>query len=118
MFQEVFPHEYGPEFDQALQVLVGHFLSRLEQLLPVPSFKQVGLPSQASRQVCALLLIALMLVFYFTQTSSWLSACPWEWNEYLESVCRTESLLPLMQIGICGTLEDNGELVYLVRKTS
>ncbi|TSK13204.1 Sugar phosphate exchanger 3 [Bagarius yarrelli] len=79
-FQEVFPHEYGPEFDQALQVLVGHFLSRLEQLLPVPSFKQ---------------------------TSSWLSACPWEWNEYLESVCRTESLLPLMQIGICETLEDN-----------
>ncbi|XP_053505905.1 zinc finger protein 135 isoform X1 [Ictalurus furcatus] len=79
-FQEVFPQEYGPEFDQALQVLVGHFLSRLEQLLPVPSFKQ---------------------------TSSWLSACPWEWNEYLESVCRTESLLPLMQIGICGTLEDN-----------
>lgn len=39
--QEVFPHEYGPEFDKALQVLVGHFLSRLEQLLPVPNFRQV-----------------------------------------------------------------------------
>lgn len=39
--QEVFPHEYGPEFDNALQDLVGHFLSRLEQLLPVPNFKQV-----------------------------------------------------------------------------
>uniref|UniRef100_A0A4W4H687 C2H2-type domain-containing protein n=1 Tax=Electrophorus electricus TaxID=8005 RepID=A0A4W4H687_ELEEL len=40
-FQEVYPLEYGPDFDKALQVLVGHFLSRLEQLLPVPNFKQV-----------------------------------------------------------------------------
>lgn len=57
----MFPHEYGPEFDQALQVLVGHFLSRLEQLLPIPSFKQVGPRSQASLQVCVLHLIAVML---------------------------------------------------------
>lgn len=41
VFQEVFPAEYGPDFDKALQVLVGFFLSRLEQLLPVPNFKQV-----------------------------------------------------------------------------
>lgn len=41
VFQEVFPVEYGPDFDKALQVLVGFFLSRLEQLLPVPNFKQV-----------------------------------------------------------------------------
>ncbi|XP_062862705.1 zinc finger protein ZFP2 [Trichomycterus rosablanca] len=79
-FQEVFPLEYGPEFDQALQVLVGHFLSRLEQLLPVPDFRQ---------------------------TSSWLNICPWEWSECVESICRTESLLPLMKTGICGTLEEN-----------
>ncbi|KAG9280384.1 zinc finger protein 502-like [Astyanax mexicanus] len=79
-FQEVFPVEYGPEFDKALQVLVGHFLSRLEQLLPVPNFKQ---------------------------TSSMLSACQWELNECVESVCRTDNLLPLMRSNICGTLEDN-----------
>lgn len=52
-------------------------------------------------------------LFFSPQTSSWLSACPWEWNEYLESVCRTESLSPLMQIGICGTLEDNGKVYYV-----
>ncbi|XP_072530105.1 uncharacterized protein [Salminus brasiliensis] len=79
-FQEVFPLEYGPDFDKALQVLVGHFLSRLEQLLPVPNFKQ---------------------------TSSLLGVCQWELNECVESVCRTESLLPLMQSNICGPLEDN-----------
>ncbi|KAL6459950.1 hypothetical protein MHYP_G00317090 [Metynnis hypsauchen] len=79
-FQEVFPVEYGPDFDKALQVLVGHFLSRLEQLLPVPNFKQ---------------------------TSSLLGACHWELKECVESVCRTESLLPLMQSDICGPLEDN-----------
>ncbi|XP_035384368.1 zinc finger protein 345-like isoform X2 [Electrophorus electricus] len=81
-FQEVYPLEYGPDFDKALQVLVGHFLSRLEQLLPVPNFKQ---------------------------TSSVLSSCYWEWSDCVESVCRTESLLPLMQTGFCGTLGDNVE---------
>lgn len=33
--------EYGPDFDKALQVLVGYFISRLEKFLPVPNFKQV-----------------------------------------------------------------------------
>ncbi|XP_076860968.1 uncharacterized protein LOC143514073 [Brachyhypopomus gauderio] len=42
-FQEVFPRDYGPDFDKALQTLVGHFLSRLEQLLPVPNFKQASI---------------------------------------------------------------------------
>lgn len=79
-YQEVFPVEYGPEFDKALQVLVGHFLSRLEQLLPVPNFKQ---------------------------TSSLIGACQWELNECVESVCRTDHLLHLMQSNVCGTLEDN-----------
>ncbi|XP_076860971.1 uncharacterized protein LOC143514075 [Brachyhypopomus gauderio] len=79
-FQEVYPLEYGPDFDKALQVLVGHFLSRLEQLLPVPNFKQ---------------------------TSSLLGSCRWEWSDCVESVCRTETLQPLMQTGFCGTLGDN-----------
>eukprot|EP00063_Salmo_salar_P034183 XP_014009018.1 PREDICTED: zinc finger protein 79-like isoform X1 [Salmo salar] len=48
-FQEVFPVHYGPRYDTALQTLVWEFLSRLEELLPVPDL---------------------------TQTTAWLSAAP------------------------------------------
>uniref|UniRef100_A0A3P8ZYL9 C2H2-type domain-containing protein n=1 Tax=Esox lucius TaxID=8010 RepID=A0A3P8ZYL9_ESOLU len=41
-FRVVFPVEYGPNFEMALQALVCHFLSRLEELLPVPDFKQTA----------------------------------------------------------------------------
>uniref|UniRef100_A0A3P9QJN4 C2H2-type domain-containing protein n=1 Tax=Poecilia reticulata TaxID=8081 RepID=A0A3P9QJN4_POERE len=39
-FQEVFPAEYGQQYDAALQVLLWELLSRLEKLLPVPDLKQ------------------------------------------------------------------------------
>ncbi|XP_063052701.1 uncharacterized protein LOC134447254 [Engraulis encrasicolus] len=40
-FQDIYPFHYGPSYDAALQLLVWEFLSRLEMLLPVPSFHQV-----------------------------------------------------------------------------
>ncbi|XP_055761236.1 zinc finger protein 485-like [Salvelinus fontinalis] len=41
-FQEVFPVQYGTKYDTALQILVWEFFSRLEELLPVPSFTQTA----------------------------------------------------------------------------
>ncbi|XP_028256697.1 zinc finger protein 502 isoform X2 [Parambassis ranga] len=41
-FQEVFPVEYGPQYDAALQVLLWELLSKLEKLLPVPDLKQTA----------------------------------------------------------------------------
>ncbi|XP_032360687.1 zinc finger protein ZFMSA12A isoform X1 [Etheostoma spectabile] len=41
-FQEVFPENYGSNFDQRLQQLVSEFLSRLEHLLPVPDLQQTA----------------------------------------------------------------------------
>lgn len=38
--QNVFPVEYGPDFDTALETLVCEFFTRLEGLLPIPDFKQ------------------------------------------------------------------------------
>uniref|UniRef100_I3ITX9 C2H2-type domain-containing protein n=1 Tax=Oreochromis niloticus TaxID=8128 RepID=I3ITX9_ORENI len=35
-FQEVFPVEYGPQYDSALNMLLWDLLSKLEKLLPVP----------------------------------------------------------------------------------
>ncbi|XP_040009068.1 zinc finger protein 585A-like isoform X2 [Xiphias gladius] len=39
-FLEVFPSEYGPQYDSDLQTLFWEFLCRLAQLLPVPDLKQ------------------------------------------------------------------------------
>ncbi|XP_041820254.1 zinc finger protein 814-like isoform X2 [Chelmon rostratus] len=39
-FLEVFPTEYGPQYDGDLQMLFSEFLFRLAQLLPVPDLEQ------------------------------------------------------------------------------
>nr|XP_046234336.1 zinc finger protein 37-like [Scatophagus argus] len=39
-FTEVFPAEYGPQYDSDLQTLFSEFLFRLAQLLPVPDLEQ------------------------------------------------------------------------------
>ncbi|XP_070785407.1 zinc finger protein ZFMSA12A-like [Enoplosus armatus] len=41
-FQEVFPANYGSNYDQRLEQLVSEFLSRLEQLLPIPDLHQTA----------------------------------------------------------------------------
>lgn len=39
--QEIFPVYFGPKYDAALEMLVWEFISRLEELLPVPDLTQV-----------------------------------------------------------------------------
>lgn len=39
--QEIFPVYFGSKYDAALEMLVWEFISRLEELLPVPDFTQV-----------------------------------------------------------------------------
>ncbi|XP_027128087.1 uncharacterized protein zgc:113263 isoform X1 [Larimichthys crocea] len=41
-FQEIFPVYFGPKYDAALEMLVWEFISRLEELMPVPDFTQVA----------------------------------------------------------------------------
>ncbi|XP_053169757.1 zinc finger protein 883-like [Scomber japonicus] len=41
-FQEVFPTTYGSSYDQKVQQLMSDFLSRLEQLLPLPDLQQTA----------------------------------------------------------------------------
>ncbi|XP_055367965.1 zinc finger protein 892-like isoform X2 [Betta splendens] len=41
-FQEVFPVNYGSVYDQRLEQLVSEFLSKLEQLLPIPDLQQTA----------------------------------------------------------------------------
>ncbi|XP_029019444.1 uncharacterized protein zgc:113263 [Betta splendens] len=40
-FQEIFPVYFGPKYDAALEMLVWEFISRLDELLPVPDFTQL-----------------------------------------------------------------------------
>ncbi|KAF7662044.1 hypothetical protein LDENG_00247240 [Lucifuga dentata] len=41
-FQEIFPLHFGPKYDAALEMLVWEFISRLDELLPVPDFTQIA----------------------------------------------------------------------------
>lgn len=41
-FKDVFPLEFGPDFDSALQVLMLDFLTRLEKLFPLPDIQQTA----------------------------------------------------------------------------
>uniref|UniRef100_A0A3P8YQE2 C2H2-type domain-containing protein n=1 Tax=Esox lucius TaxID=8010 RepID=A0A3P8YQE2_ESOLU len=46
-FQEVFPVEFGPDYDAEIEIVMWKFLSRLEELLPVSNFQQI-LPSHTT----------------------------------------------------------------------
>lgn len=39
--QEIFPAYFGSKYDASLEMLVWEFISRLDELLPVPDFTQV-----------------------------------------------------------------------------
>ncbi|XP_023821518.1 zinc finger protein 878 isoform X2 [Oryzias latipes] len=72
--KNVFPVEYGPDFDTALETLVCEFFSRLEELLPIPDFKQ---------------------------TASWISAAPAVLEEYMQCVSNGDDLKFLLQSKQC-----------------
>ncbi|XP_044224700.1 zinc finger protein 420-like isoform X1 [Thunnus albacares] len=79
--KNVFPVEYGPDFDTALETLVCEFFTRLEELLPIPDFKQ---------------------------TASWISAAPSVLEEYMQCVSNGEDLKFLLQSKQChGKLAKN-----------
>lgn len=42
VFQDVFPEDFGPTYDKAIQTLMWLFLSRLEKLLPTQTLQQVN----------------------------------------------------------------------------
>lgn len=45
VFQEVFPGDFGPTYDKAIQTLMWLFLSRLEKLFPTQTLQQVNMYS-------------------------------------------------------------------------
>ncbi|KAJ8007304.1 hypothetical protein DPEC_G00116140 [Dallia pectoralis] len=76
-FQEVFPDQYGLDYDTALETLTWEFLSRLEQLFPVPDLKQ---------------------------TATWLSSCPSVLQECVQSTPENLNLI-LQHHKSCGHFE-------------
>ncbi|XP_064839826.1 zinc finger protein 133-like isoform X2 [Oncorhynchus masou masou] len=80
--EEVFPEEFGPMYDTALQTLMWEFLSRLEKLLPTPTFQE---------------------------TASWLRPAPCMLKECAQSVTQPQPLKTLLQHHRChGLLFANG----------
>ncbi|KAF3858580.1 hypothetical protein F7725_011781, partial [Dissostichus mawsoni] len=72
--KNVFPVEYGPDFDTALETLVCEFFTRLEELLPIPDFKQ---------------------------TASWISGAPSVLEEYMQCVSNGDDIKFLLQSKQC-----------------
>uniref|UniRef100_A0A8C6V2Q6 C2H2-type domain-containing protein n=1 Tax=Neogobius melanostomus TaxID=47308 RepID=A0A8C6V2Q6_9GOBI len=62
-FQDLFPLEFGPEFDNALQVLMLDFLTRLEKLIPMPNIQQVQNPTL--NKGCSRLSLSVILCNFF-----------------------------------------------------
>ncbi|XP_026182197.1 oocyte zinc finger protein XlCOF6-like isoform X2 [Mastacembelus armatus] len=90
-FQEVFPANYGSAYDQRLQQLVSEFLSRLEQLLPIPDLQQT--------------------VAWLTDTASVLE----EFGQYLsEPFCLKALLLHHRQLGTLSSDPSSSEEVILL----
>lgn len=50
LMKEIFPVYFGAKYEAALEMLVWEFISRLEELLPVPDFTQVTLPLNLTLQ--------------------------------------------------------------------
>ncbi|XP_059200681.1 zinc finger protein ZFMSA12A [Centropristis striata] len=69
--QNVFPVEFGPDFDSALETLVSEFFTRLEELLLVPDFKQ---------------------------TAEWISDAPSVLEESMQCVCEPDQLKVLLRM--------------------
>uniref|UniRef100_A0A3Q3X6W0 C2H2-type domain-containing protein n=1 Tax=Mola mola TaxID=94237 RepID=A0A3Q3X6W0_MOLML len=90
--KNVFPVEYGPDFDTALETLVCEFFTRLEELLPIPDFKQ---------------------------TASWIGAAPSVLEEYMQCVSNGDDLKFLLQSKQChGKLAKSSVGVYTVYSPS
>uniref|UniRef100_A0A8C6V0B3 C2H2-type domain-containing protein n=1 Tax=Neogobius melanostomus TaxID=47308 RepID=A0A8C6V0B3_9GOBI len=62
-FKDLFPLEFGPEFDNALQVLMLDFLTRLEKLIPMPNIQQVQNPTL--NKGCSRLSLSVILCNFF-----------------------------------------------------
>ncbi|TSN12244.1 TERF1-interacting nuclear factor 2 [Bagarius yarrelli] len=73
-FKEEFDSQYGPQFDSALEKLLWEFLTRLDQLLPVPDL---------------------------AQTVSWLTAAPAVIEECARSASQPQLLRTLLQHEKC-----------------
>ncbi|KAM9349976.1 uncharacterized protein ABDE67_009698 [Symphorus nematophorus] len=69
--KNVFPVEYGPDFDTSLETLVCEFFTRLEKLLPIPDFKQ---------------------------TAVWISDTSSVLEEYMQCVSKADDLKELLRI--------------------
>ncbi|XP_067384981.1 zinc finger protein ZFMSA12A-like isoform X1 [Channa argus] len=68
--KEVFPVEFGPDFDTALETLVCEFFTRVEELMLIPNFKQTAL---------------------------WISDTPCILEEYMQCITKSDDLKTLLR---------------------
>lgn len=86
--------EYGPDFDTALETLVCEFITRLEELLLIPDFKQV-------KSVLFYLILWFQFIkmraLFVLKTAVWIGDTPSVLEEYMQCVSKAEDLKPLLR---------------------
>lgn len=106
--QEAFPIHYGEQYEATLQRLVWKFISRLDNLLPIPDIKQVNCQNELLKKRCCILkkdlfhlhLLMLLLCCYFNAwyrlqsgsvapPQSWKNVGSWFWIQNSWGRCWT-----------------------------
>ncbi|KAK0134525.1 Zinc finger protein ZFMSA12A [Merluccius polli] len=104
----IFPVEYGPDFDTALETLVCEFFLRLEELLPVPDFKQ-KIAERDGSPLTNLTINQDSYTVFHTQTATWIGAEPSVLEDYMQCVSNGDDLKFLLQSKQChGKLAKSG----------
>ncbi|XP_034411634.1 zinc finger protein ZFMSA12A isoform X2 [Cyclopterus lumpus] len=100
--KNVFPVEFGHDFDAALETLVCEFFTRLEKLLLIPDFKQVK-PSrylQFTKHFQRLIVCQSIKIIPFIcliKTAVWMSDTPSLLEEYMQCVSKEDDLKVLLR---------------------
>lgn len=107
-FQDVFPEDFGPTYDKAIQTLMWLFLSRLEKLIPSQTLQQVSHSPQ--RAQCFWGSESLSIFFFFCQIASLLTNSSSVLSECMETLTQPQELKTLLDsYKDLSQLEDLGE---------
>lgn len=104
----MFPVEYGPDFDTALETLVCELFTKLEELLLIPDFKQVEKTTCAIKKKNTIYKAFPEIGFLvpvhqnntsvcLIKTAVWISDTPSVLEEYMQCVSKADDLKVLLR---------------------
>lgn len=114
----MFPVEYGPDFDTALETVICDFFTRLDELLLIPDFKQVSRRTYTLQFTELLIQLRLNKSFVcLVKTAVWISDAPSVLEEYMKPESKADKLKVLLRskahCGKMAKMDTSGKFVCL-----